>query len=246
MDTNDLFYLIFLKYNILNNDYRQILNIALEEDNVENLLDCILLLLEREPNFVYFDKKIFDYLYNLNNEVRFEYRKEEIFEKTAQIIRKLNRLKSEDSLQKRRDYMMDEWYLRMGELEEFDEEEIYDIRSEDIKKLYIHDFKFMCELASPDGIYMSDDIFNYLSSISYFANRYHDIFDDEVIENLLLILSAIEMAINEFHKQKQIDSYEYATSKTVIESIRTSFRDYYKRHKEKKKEHKKLVYTIEN
>lgn len=246
MDFNDLFYLIFLKYNILNNNYEQVLNVALKEDNAENLLNSISLLLEREPNFVYFDKKIFDYLYSLNNEVRFECKDEKIFEKSAEIVRKLNRLKSEDSLQKRRNYMMDEWYLRMGELEDFEEEEIYDIRSEDIKALYIHDFKFMCELVTPDGICMSDDIFNYLSSLSYFANRYHDVFDDEITENLLLILSVIEKSINVFYKQKEIDSYEYATSKTVIKSIQNSFRDYYKRHKNKKKEYKKLVYTIEN
>lgn len=238
MDFNDLFYVVFLKYNILNNNYKQVLNIALEENNAENLLNSILLLLEREPDFVYFDKNIFDYLYSLNNDVRLECRKEEIFEKSAEIIIKLNRLKSNDSQNKRRNYMMDEWYLRMGELEDFDEEEIYDIRSRDIKKLYIHDFKFMCELVSPDGIYMSDDIFNYLSSLSYFSNRYHDVFDDEITENLLLVLSVIEKSINEFHKQKQIDSYEYATSKTVIKSTRSNFKDYYKRHKEKKKEHK--------
>ena len=41
MVNEDLLYLMFLKYNILNNDYKQVLNITFEENNGENVLNNI-------------------------------------------------------------------------------------------------------------------------------------------------------------------------------------------------------------
>ncbi len=245
MDTNDLFYLIFLKYNILNNNYQQLLKTAIEENNALNLLDEILLLLEREPNFVYFDDDIFDYLYNLNNEIRFEYRSADVFLKCADIIIKLNKLRNVNIKEKRIEFFREEWFLRTGQREYFDEE-VCNKTSNNLKQLFNHDFKFMCELAVPNGIYISDNIFYYLSSLSYFANKYNDIFDDDVIENLLLIVISIDVAIEQYYNKNIIDSNEYESSKRIITSIHESFFDYYERNKDKKKELQKLVHKVEN
>lgn len=243
MVNEDLLYLMFLKYNILNNDYKQVLNITFEENNGENVLNNILLLLEKEPSFVYFDEKIFDYLYNLNSDIRYKCKSEEISRKSAEIVRKLNMLKGENIKEKRSEFFRDQWYLRMGEREYFDQA-LCNIRSDDFKKLFNHDTVLMMNLAADCPLFISNNNLLYLSSISYLSSNYSDMLDDEIIETLLLVLSNVEITIKEFYKRKELSNFEYDSLKRVIKNIHNNFKGYYKRNKNKKI--KKIVLTIEN
>lgn len=243
MDCNDLFYLLFLKVNIINDTYKAYVEIAKEEENSSTTLNNIINLLDREEEFMYFDKSVPNAIYNIVNMIRENDKSDEVCDKANYIIRKVNRLVSDNYEENRVNFFEKEWYLRMGQKHYFDEE-ICDAKKDDFKKLFNHDFKFMMELVVPGSIYISDDIFNYLSSISYFADRYSDVFDDEVIENILIISSSIDTAIKVYKSRKQITDYEYSVGKKVIKNINGNFKDYYDRNKSKKKELKKLVTKV--
>lgn len=240
MDFNDLFYLLFLKINIINGTYDLYLDVVKEEGNISKPLDNLINLLDREKDFIYFDKSIPNAIYNITNVIRENDKSEEIYDKANYIIRKVNRLVSDNYEENRINFFEKEWYLRMGQKHYFDEK-ICDAKKDDFKKLFNHDFKFAMELITPVSIYISDDIFNYLSSISYFADRYNDVFDDEVIENILIVSSSIDTAIKIYKNRKEINTYEYSVGKKVLKGINSNFKDYYSRNKSKKKELKKLV-----
>ena len=243
MDCNDLFYLLFLKINIINDTYKAYVQIAKEEETASTTLDNIVNLLDKEEEFIYFDKTVPKAIYDITNMIRENDKSKEVCDKANCIIRKVNRLVADNYEENRIKFYEDEWYLRMGQKHYFDEE-VCDAKKEDFKKLFNHDFKFMMELAVPGSIYISNDIFNYLSSISCFAARYNDVFDDEVIENILIISSSIDTAIKVYKSRKQITDYEYSVGKKVIKSINNNFKDYYDRNKSKKKELKKLVCKV--
>lgn len=244
MDNVDLTYLMFLKYNILNIDYKQMLSSILEENNGKNTLDNILFLLERDPNFVYFDEKIFDYLYNLNNDIRHECRSEQNSLKSAEIIRKLNRLSSENFKEKRVEFFRDEWYLRMGGREYFDNL-LCNESSDNFKNFFVGDFQFMSNVSTRIPFFFSDNLFVTLSSISYISTRYNDLLDDEEIELMLILLSEIEVSIKHIYKQKDMTDYEYERFKRVIKNVNKNFEDYRKRHKGSENKFKRLVFTLE-
>lgn len=225
MNNVDLTYLLFLKYNILNIDYKQMLASVLEENNGKNTLDNILLLLERDPNFVYFDEKIFDYLYNLNSDIRYECKSEQNSLKSAEIVRKLNRLRSEDFKEKRNEFFREEWYLRMGGREYFDNL-LCDNSSDNFKKFFVGDFQFMSNISTKQPFFFSENMFITLSSISYLSSRYNDLLDDKEIKIMSTLLSEIENGINFIYNQEDMSDYEYEGFQRVIKNINNNF-DYH-------------------
>ena len=243
MVNENLFYLMFLKYNILNSDYKKILKTVIEEKNEENLLDNILLLLERDPNFIYFDDNVSNYLYNLNNDIRFLCKKEAIFSKSAEIIRIINKLRNENIKEKRIEFFREELFLRTGQKGYFDSK-LCDEKRDDFKSLLNSDFIFMVNLVNSNPIFINDNVFLYLSSISYLSSRYSDMMDDEVIETILLVLETIKVLTDEYYKLKEINNHEYKSFKRVIKSVHNNFNDYYERNKSKEQEIKKMVYKV--
>lgn len=250
-DFNTVYALLALRENLLKGSSEELIDLLYKDSNgnqdtecIEQFLDTLYYLLQKDRKFLYLGKDIYDKVCTVVSNGRLTVTKDIdiIYEKTNLVIRELNSINRTNYEKIRSLYLSGQFRNRTG----FNYAE-YNVSlnqlEESIKQYMSCDFHFFYKLFVTGEEFRVDDnaIEYFISSVSFYSDSFPYLFEDEECLNLFVYMEYVfEESIDRMYYNRIIDKDAYNNLNYVVNNIKRNLNPYIKKKKIKKEKIKEI------